>query len=135
MNRRFLGVRARTWTAGIAVVIAVAAICSAVGICERVLAQAPASNPAVVTTPSEAANSARALSQAFREAAQKVLPSVVMIRHQLAMEEPKGQGDNSNEDMNQSPFGDMMPMLPPEFRKFFREMPRGPRARTRFWRH
>jgi serine protease Do len=109
-------------------VIAVAAICSAVGICERVLAQAPASNPAVVTTPSEAANSARALSQAFREAAQKVLPSVVMIRHQLAMEEPKGQGDNSNEDMNQSPFGDMMPMLPPEFRKFFREVPRGPRG-------
>ncbi len=127
MERKYLGLKARTWTAAGAAVFAVAALWSVAGVRDHVLAQAPSSKPAPVVSPSEATSSARVLSQAFRAAAQKVLPSVVMIRHQLPMEEPKGQGDNSNDDMNQNPFGNMMPMLPPEFRKFFREMPNMPR--------
>jgi serine protease Do len=86
------------------------------------IAQTPAAK--AENEPDGAAGYARTLSKAFRDAAKKVLPSVVMIQHTASAvesEDNEGEGfDNSPEN----PFGDMMP---PEFRQFFKQFPRMPR--------
>ncbi|MCE5301505.1 MAG: Do family serine endopeptidase [Planctomycetaceae bacterium] len=82
---------------------------------ERAMGQ----TPAVATDPG-AVSYARSLSKAFREVAEKVLPSVVMIRCEATPVETPKADDDSDEP---NPFGDA---LPPEFRKFFKDMPRMP---------
>ena len=82
--------------------------------------------PAVSSAKAEAATSyARTLSVAFREAARKALPAVVMIRSEPARnqkEQAQEQEDEGAETPNdENPFGDM---LPPEFRRFFKDAPR-----------
>ncbi len=76
----------------------------------------------------EATNFAKGLSQAFRQAADQALPSVVMIYGRPVMRErpnnnvkPKGKSDD---DMADSPLGDMFRQNP-ELRRFFSEVPRG----------
>jgi len=67
---------------------------------------------------------AKSLSLAFREAAQKVQPAVVMIRRMPAMEERGADEEVApDEDFRMDPFDN----LPPEIREFFRGMPRMPR--------
>jgi serine protease Do len=67
---------------------------------------------------------AKSLSNAFRETSEKVLPSVVMIQHKA---EVRSQADDSDDDQespfDETPFGEN---LPPEFRQFFKNMPRMP---------
>ena len=122
MNRRFLGLRNRTWATGGFLLIAVAMLWAAVGM------QGPASAQSAATAPAATpeANYARTLSKAFRDAAQKVLPAVVMIRHEAAPQTVSEQEGESDEGSEMSPFGDLQ-QIPPEFRKFFRGMPNMPR--------
>lgn len=87
----------------------------------------------VLPTPSaqEGSNYAESLSQAFREAAGKALPAVVMIRTFPAVE-PRGQARRRVppewEEFpfdEEWPFGDLFRMHP-ELRRFFREIPEIP---------
>jgi serine protease Do len=127
MNRTILGIRARTWTFSIAFVVAAALIGSTVGFRDHALAQSPNNQQqAAATTPSGAVHIAKALSQAFHEASQKALPSVVMIKHQIGAEPAAEANDKSEEEGEVSPFDDM-PNIPKDFRKFFKDMPRMPR--------
>jgi serine protease Do len=123
MNSRFLGLRTRTWTTGFALVMAAAIFGAAVGMRDHASAQSPTAGPSAATTPE--ANYARSLSKAFRDAAQKVLPAVVMIRHEAAPQQVSQQGDDSEGGLEMTPFGDLQ-QLPPEFRRFFRGMPNMP---------
>lgn len=76
-----------------------------------------------------AAVQAKAISQAFHEASQRVLPAVVMIQKTVPAEEPTG-GDNGNSDADspskKSPFDELFrdPML----RRFFEGIPSLPRG-------
>jgi serine protease Do len=67
------------------------------------------------------------LSTAFRQTANHVLPSVVMIKNMPAVEETPKQAEPKGDmgDLEQSPFGDMFKEHP-ELRHFFREMPSMP---------
>ena len=72
---------------------------------------------------------AKALSAAFHQAAEKVLPSVVMITNTPAAAEKPSNKDMSPDENSQnmpfgfkgSPFGDLLNN--PQFRRFFKEMP------------
>jgi serine protease Do len=77
---------------------------------------------------------ARSLSKAFREASQRVLPSVVSVENKAAPPSKSGPRELSPDDQSEpdlSPFGDMFPGHP-DIRRFFRDMPRaiprGPRG-------
>ena len=73
----------------------------------------------------QAASYAKSLSNAFREAADQVLPSVVMIRTRPALAERSSDDKpNLNDSFEGSPFGDLFQS--PEFRRFFRDMPNMP---------
>ena len=130
MNRKCCGVQGRTW----AILIAVLALVGAVSVLTGTKDRAAAQSPAVTSGKAEGAVSyARSLSLAFREAAQKVLPSVVMIEHSSPAERAQG----NNDDDAVEPFGN----LPPEFRRFFNtpnmpQIPRGtfsPRLKCTAW--
>jgi len=79
-------------------------------------------------------NYATTLSKAFREAADKVLPSVVTIRNTPGVtEQSKGRDPRPNGELERTPFG-QFPGTPfgdlfenPEFRRFFKELPSMPR--------
>ena len=115
MNRRCCGVRVRSWTAVVAILVLAGAVWAAMGTKDHAVAQTPA---VAASKDAEAGTSyAKSLSKAFREAAQKVLPAVVMIQHSSPAAAEQEQGDDES---GQDPFGN----LPPEFRRFFREMPR-----------
>lgn len=82
----------------------------------------------------EAVNSARALSQAFRNAASDVLPAVVAIRTlpQVAARVPSGEQESQQErseipfrEFHGMPFGELFGNHP-ELRRFFDQMPSGP---------
>jgi serine protease Do len=87
---------------------------------------AAAQGPAVAAaSPTDgAASYAKTLSKAFREAAQKVLPAVVMIKTVPRAVQPSQRQMAPDEAVPLDPFGDM---LPPEFRRFFKDMPQSPR--------
>ncbi|HOM17077.1 MAG TPA: Do family serine endopeptidase [Thermoguttaceae bacterium] len=79
----------------------------------------------------EGSNYAESLSRAFREAAEKSLPAVVMIRT-LPAEQPPARrrmppdmGEELPFDDEEGPFGDLFRMHP-ELRRFFRDMPQTP---------
>jgi serine protease Do len=118
MNRRCCGVRVRNWTAVVALVVLVGAVWGATGSRDHAMAQAPA--VAAGNDAQGGASYAKSLSKAFRDAAQKVLPAVVMIQHSApAVDREQGGDDESGQD----PMGN----LPPEFRRFFKDMPQMPR--------
>ena len=79
MNRRFLGMRVRAWAVALALVAVVGVVCVSIGPKGHAVAQ----GPAVTASGGEqgATSYAKSLSKAFREAAQKVLPAVVMIKN------------------------------------------------------
>ena len=82
MNGTVLGVRIRTWLGSL---LAVAVVGCAVALITRDhLGAADPSNPPVKS--SDAVNLAKGLSLAFRETAQKALPSVVTIQTRPKME-------------------------------------------------
>lgn len=76
---------------------------------------------------------AESLSQAFREAAEKTLPAVVMIRTLPQVEDRPNQEPRRRPepfegfpfDDEESPFGDLFRMHP-ELRRFFQEIPQMP---------
>jgi serine protease Do len=66
---------------------------------------------------------AKTLSTAFREAARKVLPAVVMITNTPAAGQ-QADDDNASEEFGlESPFGDLLKNNP-QFRHFFHDMPK-----------
>lgn len=91
------------------------------------------SGPALQTPSArEGSNYAESLSQAFREAAEKTLPAVVMIRtlpvEERTIREPRRRPNPFEKfpfDEEDSPFGDLFRMHP-ELREFFREIPQMP---------
>lgn len=125
MYRRFMGFRVRTWTVAIAILAVAVVFWTTNGMRDHLMAQAPTPEAAVTATGDSAgaASYARTLSKAFRDAAQKVLPSVVMIGHRMAVDEALERDGDTEEGPEGLPFND----LPPEFRKFFKDMPRMPR--------
>jgi serine protease Do len=80
---------------------------------------------------------AQSLSHAFREAAEEILPAVVMIKNTPTLAENSGDRENEpNGELDQIPFGDL-PGSPfgdlfqnPEFRRFFRDLPSMPKFGT-----
>ena len=110
--------------AGSLFVVAAVGIAAAVAIPRNQLGAADPSDTPVKS--SDAVNLAKGLSQAFRETAQKALPSVVIIQTRPKMERsersaPRGQMSPFGDDDENSPLNQM----PPEFRRFFRDMPHG----------
>jgi len=67
----------------------------------------------------------RSLSKAFQDVAKKVHPAVVLIKSRPAVEEAAAADEAPGDSFEDHPFGDM---LPPEFRRFFKDMPRAPRG-------
>ncbi len=130
MNRTCISVNARTWLViGGLLALAAAACVLGSGVCDRAAAQTPpaASDSAAYSDSAAngAAGYARSLSSAFRKASQKALPAVVMIEIRPAASEPTEADDETPEpSLEDDPFGEM---LPPEFRHFFKDMPRMPR--------
>jgi serine protease Do len=112
-----LGVRVRTWLWSLALVGALGA--GAVGVLSR--NHVGAADPVEPVKSNEAINFAKGLSQAFREAANSALPSVVMIQTRPKAERPSARSPQPFNDEEDSPLG----QLPPEIRRFFRDMPRG----------
>jgi serine protease Do len=123
MNRRYFGLSVPTWAATFVLLALVGTLSLTMGTRESAVAQAPA-----VAAGSETGGGtsyAKSLSKAFREAAQKVLPAVVMIKNLPADKEPvEGRAESPEGPSEENPFGDM---LPPEFRRFFKDMPQMPR--------
>jgi serine protease Do len=119
MNRRSYGTVGRIGVALVFVAL-IGGFSLVLGAKDHAVAQAPAAADG-------ATSYAKSLSKAFREAAQKVLPSVVMIQHKASIKEQADdeEGDDSMQGpMEDNPFGDMMP---PEFRRFMPRIPQMPR--------
>jgi serine protease Do len=153
MNSKWFGVRARTWCAavGIVALLGTAALAAhtfsqnasgkdlvshakwyAASPTERAVNQ-PVSNARPAAQPADHATSyGKYLSKAFREAAGKVLPSVVMIKNtpvvaqtsEKGQSSPRGQLDKIPFGFEGTPFGDLF--KDPSLRRFFRELPEMP---------
>lgn len=123
MNRSLIGMRVGSWSAIVGMVVLLGVSMLTLGIRDHAVAQTPA---AATATDQAATSYAKSLSKAFREAASKVLPAVVMIKNMPNVREEAPSNGNA-EEMQENPFEDPFnDMLPPEFRKFFKEMPRMP---------
>jgi len=122
MSRRILGLRTRTWVAAATLVAMAVLVWGVTGAKDHAAAQGPA--VAAASPTDGAASYAKTLSKAFREAAQKVLPAVVMIKNVPRAGQPSQRQMAPDEAVPLDPFGDM---LPPEFRRFFKDMPQLPR--------
>jgi len=145
MSWKWFSMRSRHWAAGIAVAALVAAVALAAD--SKLRPAAKQSGPphnawytesgttqhaaaSAATSPAGAAEKyGKELSRAFHAAAEKVLPSVVMITNTPVMKEPahnKNEAPREGSEMmpfgfKGSPFGELFKN--PEFRKFFGEMP------------
>jgi serine protease Do len=112
----------------VAVVVALAGALAAVAMTTE--ATAPAQNAPVAakpTSPGSGATYANTLSQAFREAADHVLPSVVMIRNEPTFAARTPLRDSSpDEEPPLSPFGDLN--RHPDLRRFFEGLPQMPNS-------
>jgi serine protease Do len=129
MNRVIMGMRIRTWTLLSAILTLTAVGAVAVGPKDYAVAQGPAI--AADSSAAGATSYAQSLSKAFREAAQKALPAVVMIQSVPTAHEQAADDDNQQEEpFGQDPFGNLPPefrrMLPPNFHGFG-VVPRMPR--------
>ena len=150
MNTQFCRVKLQTWLVGVAVVALVGTLAFAAGSLNKapnatatddhIAWYAGATTPTsdqYMATPAkldakagseQPADYANSLSKAFRDAAEQVLPSVVMITNMPAVAQvSNGQGRPPQQRWNENPFGDMFPGLPgPELHRFFRELPSVP---------
>ncbi len=121
MKREIFNVKVRTWIAVLAMLALAGAMMAGIGSREHAVAQGPAIAAGGGTQ--APASYAKSLSKAFREAAQKVLPAVVMIKNlPVAAERPAGESAAPNDQSGESPFD----MLPPEFRHLFPDLPHMP---------
>jgi serine protease Do len=152
MNKRFCSLRLRSWVAGVAAVALVATLAFAAGSMHEATTAtgnqvpwyadtvAPSSQQHMATpaamskSDQQAVDYADSLSKAFRDAADKVLPSVVMITNSPAVAQtsqnearPPERWWQESPFGEENPFGDMLPGFPgPEMRRFFRELPSVP---------
>ncbi len=130
MKRVILGMKLRSWLLGAFLLAAVAAL-AAGPIAKEVAQGTTGSTSTAAVTSQEAKDYAKSLSKAFRESAERVLPSVVTIENVPAVaEKTSGRGpwmDEENDDM-MGPFGDLF-RSNPELRRFFGEVPSIPRGR------
>ncbi len=149
MNGKCLGFKGRTWLTGVGLLVVLSAIALAVDVASHHVNQGKAtsatawysdtSQPSSATVMAGRANApakeksptpgyAKALSSAFRDAASKVLPSVVMITNTPTMAaRPSARGQTPEEmpfGFKGMPFGDMFKN--PEFRQYFKEFPSNP---------
>lgn len=149
MNRKCLGFTGRTWLVGAGLLVALSALGLAVdaashhankGAAASATAwYSDASPPSSATAMAGHAKAtakedirapgyAKALSSAFRHAAHKVLPSVVMITNTPAMSQRSSKSEQGPEEtpfgFKGMPFGDLFKN--PEFRRFFKELPSMP---------
>jgi serine protease Do len=154
MNAKWFGRKARTWGAAIGMLVLLATVAVAAGTmaqnshakarAERTTwyaqtgtSQAPLPASASATVSPEkgerpAASYAKSLSKAFREAADKVLASVVMIQNTPVVAKQADEKSPSEDQLEKipfgfegTPFGDLF--RDPQLRRFFQEMPRLPR--------
>jgi len=114
---------------GVALLAAVAAL--AAGSIAKDAASPASSQTTAAVTSQEARDYARSLSKAFRESAEKVLPSVVTIENVPAATARASTlgprpGDENEEFMD--PFGELF-RSNPELRRFFGQVPSIPRGR------
>ncbi|MCE5266814.1 MAG: Do family serine endopeptidase [Planctomycetaceae bacterium] len=119
MRRKLLNVQLQTWIAALSLLALAAMLTVAMGGRDHAVAQDPATS-AVAEAP--AASYANSLSKAFRDAAQKVLPAVVMIKNLPLPEKPSSRMSSPEDESDESP----LDALPPEFRRLFPNMPRVP---------
>jgi len=125
MSKVVLGLRVRSWFLVIASV-ALAGFLAAETVPWSAAAPKESDPPAATASSGQAADYAKTLSKAFREAAGKVLPSVVAIQNRPPVAErtsPRGMSPD-DEGFSDSPFGDLF-RNNPDLRRFFRDMPRG----------
>ncbi|NUQ60856.1 MAG: Do family serine endopeptidase [Pirellulales bacterium] len=120
MNSLVLGVRARTWITGamLLVLAGFLAMGALPGVAEVKKAEPLAKGE-------QAASYAKTLSAAFREAADEVLPAVVMIRNTpklAARSSSRRPPREPLEEFEGTPFEDFFGQRP-ELRRFFRELP------------
>ncbi len=124
VNKMILGMKVRTWLLAVALVGVVGIL--TVGSIAKDPLNPKEPEAASAVTSSEAAQYAKGLSKAFREAAGRALPSVVRIEKRPLMVErsdsraPPDEGD----ELDDTPFGDLF-RRNPDLRRFFRDMPRG----------
>jgi len=143
MRDQFLGLRTRTWIAGIVVLALAGTLALAAGSLTRDGAKQAANHAAwysdtgteqendhsAVPTRSGAEKSAgretsyaNSLSNAFRQAAERVLPSVVTITNRPALvEAPQGKNPLPEDPFEGTPFDDFFGS--PEMRRFFKDLP------------
>lgn len=131
MNRVVYGMRLRTWLAGLLVLAVVGTVVAANKPAAPSAANPPAAN-APATEPASAAGAAgqsyaKTLSAAFREAANRAAPAVVLIRSTPAVAERFNDPGSSRPGMSDddSPFGELF-RHNPDLRRFFRDMPSMP---------
>ncbi len=128
MNTHFLGLRPRTWLATISL-FALLVVFAGASIPTDATTHNTARPTAAVVNPS-GSTYAKTLSRAFREAADKVLPSVVMIRNEPTLaartpnRTPVPNAPVPNQGQELLPFGDRD--LHPDLRRFFKELPQMP---------
>src|SRR4030042_766526 len=105
MSRVIMGLRVRSWLVVLALV-ALAGLVAAEPI-ERSTA-APKDSDSAQVSSGEAVSYAKSLSKAFREAAEKVSPAVVMVQSRPpAVEQMKSpQGPQDDDEFFEGPFGD-----------------------------
>jgi serine protease Do len=124
MNKVVLGLRARSWFWVVACV-AIAGFLAAETVPWSAAAPKDTDPPAATSSSGQAADYAKTLSKAFREAAGKVLPAVVAIQNRPSVAEragPRGPSPD-DEDSPDSPFGELF-RNNPDLRRFFHDMPR-----------
>lgn len=119
----------RAWRSAVILILAVALVGGgAWAIAANSGSKAPAPTPAELA---KGRSYGHSLSQAFRDAADRVRPSVVMITNRPTMAKIRTQRPSDKELAENpfsqfgSPFGDLM--QDPNLRRFFKNMPQGPR--------
>ena len=127
MSQRVGGLKVRTWLA-LAAVLALLGVWAA-GSIAKDAADGKSPTPATVTT-GEATNYAKTLSKAFRDTADKVLPSVVAIHTRPTMAAASAKNNPTADEEDDDPMGELF-RRNPELRRFFRDLPSAPESPRR----
>ncbi len=126
MSRTFFQTKVRVWVVAIALLAIVGLIAAGSVAVEKTKTTSLTSHATQKTSPAavKGASYAKTLSTAFREAASKVLPSVVMITNTPAAGNQADDASGSEEfGLDDSPFGDLFKNNP-QFRQFFHNLPK-----------